>query len=66
MDDLNKRNTESVKLSLQKAMDMAHDQQVQIDNLQSTIGTLNNKVDEMQRTISMLRAMAMGSGPTSR
>lgn len=66
MDDLNRRNTETVKLTIKDMHKKIEEQQIRIDGLHSSVSTLTNRVNELQGTISMLRAMMMGSGPTSR
>ena len=66
MDELNRRNTETVKQTLKGMSDQVFAQQVKIDGLNSTITTLNSRIDDLERTVNLLRAMLMGSGPTSR
>lgn len=66
MDELNRRNTETVKQTLKGMSDQVFAQQIKIDGLNSTITTLNSRIDDLERTVNLLRAMLMGSGPTSR
>ncbi len=66
MDELNRRNTETVRQTLKGMSDQVFAQQVKIDGLNSTITTLNSRIDNLERTVNLLRAMLMGSGPTSR
>lgn len=66
MDELTRRNTETVKQTLKGMSDQVFAQQVKIDGLNSTITTLNSRIDDLERTVNLLRAMLMGSGPTSR
>lgn len=66
MDELNRRNTETVRQTLKSMSDQVFAQQVKIDGLNSTITTLNSRIDNLERTVNLLRAMLMGSGPTSR
>lgn len=66
MDELTRRNTETVRQTLKGMSDQVFAQQVKIDGLNSTITTLNSRIDDLERTVNLLRAMLMGSGPTSR
>lgn len=66
MDELNRRNTETVRQSLKEMSAHIFAQQVKIDGLNSTITTLNSRIDNLERTVNLLRAMLTGSGPTSR
>lgn len=66
MDELNKRNTETVRQAIKEMSDKILAQQIKIDNLNATITTLNGRIDNLETTISLLRAKSMGSGPTSR
>lgn len=66
MDDLNKRNTETVKQALKEMSDKVYAQQTKIDGLNATITTLNSRIDNLEVTVNLLRAMAMGRGPTAR
>jgi outer membrane murein-binding lipoprotein Lpp len=66
MDELNRRNTETVRQTIKGMSDQVFAQQVKIDGLNSTITTLNSRIDNLERTVNLLRAMLMGSGPTAR
>lgn len=66
MDELNRRNTETVRRALKDMSDQIFAQQIKIDGLNSTITTLNSRIDNLERTVNLLRAMLTGSGPTSR
>ena len=66
MDELNRRNTETVKQAIKDMSNQVFAQQIKIDGLNSTITTLNSRIDNLERTVNLLRAMLMGSGPTSR
>jgi outer membrane murein-binding lipoprotein Lpp len=66
MDELNRRNTETVRQTIKDMSDQVFAQQVKIDGLNSTITTLNSRIDNLERTVNLLRAMLMGSGPTAR
>lgn len=66
MDELNRRNTETVRQTIKSMSDQIFAQQVKIDGLNSTITTLNSRIDNLERTVNLLRAMLMGSGPTAR
>jgi uncharacterized coiled-coil DUF342 family protein len=65
-DELNKRNTETVKAALKEMDKKILDQQIRIDGLHATLSTVNNQIAQLQQTVGMLRAMLAGSGPTSR
>lgn len=65
LETLNKRNTVTVEKALKEANEKISALQVRIEGLNTTIGTLNNKVDEMQRNLNIFRAMITGRGPTS-
>lgn len=66
MDDLNKRNTETVKQALKEMSDKVFAQQTKIDGLNASITTLNSRIDNLEVTVNLLRAMLMGRGPTAR
>lgn len=66
MDELTRRNTETVKLTIKEMVQKVHDQDVKINGLNATISTLNTRMDDLQRNYNLLRAMLTGSGPTSR
>ena len=66
MDELNRRNTETVKQAIKDMSNQVFAQQIKIDGLNSTITTLNSRIDNLERTVNLLRAMLTGSGPTSR
>ena len=66
MEDLNRRNTETVKLTLKDMLERLYAQQARIDGLNATITTSNSRIDELQQSVNMLRAIIMGRGPTSK
>lgn len=66
MEDLNKRNTETVKQALKEMSDKVYAQQTKIDGLNASITTLNSRIDNLEVTVNLLRAMLMGRGPTAR
>lgn len=66
MDEISRRNAETVKLTLKEMYKKIEDQQIRIDGLNASVSTLTNRVNEQQVTISMLRAMLMGTGPTGK
>lgn len=66
MDELTRRNTETVRQTIKDMSNQVFAQQVKIDGLNSTITTLNSRIDNLEKTVNLLRAMLMGSGPTSR
>lgn len=66
MDELNRRNTETVKQTIKDLTEKVYAQQTILNEQNNTIKTLGNKVDELARTVNMLRAVVTGTGPTSR
>jgi len=64
MSDINKRNAETVRLTLESMNKKIADQQIQINGLQSTISTLNNQLNEVQQILNIMRAKQGGRGPT--
>ena len=66
MSEINKRNAETVRLSLEDMNKKIREQQIQIDGLQATISTLNNQLSEVLQTLNTMRARQSGRGPTVR
>lgn len=66
MSEINKRNAETVRLTIEDMNKRICDQQIQIDGLRSTISTLNSQLGEVLQALNIMRARHSGRGPTSR
>lgn len=61
---LNRRNTSAVKEELKNVNAKLAAQKVQIDGLLSTITTLSERLNKIELSEHMRRAMAAGNGPS--
>ena len=66
MDDLTRRNTETVRNTIKDMSDKILSQQIRIDGLNATITTLNNRIDNLERILNLMRAKQSGTGATVR
>ena len=66
MDDLNHRNTVAVEQALKTFTEKVLAQQERIDGLVATVGTMNERMNALERTILQQRAAMAGHGPTVR
>jgi uncharacterized coiled-coil protein SlyX len=64
MSDLLRRNTEAVSQALRELTDKVFSQQRQLDGMVATMGSMNERMASLERTIMIQRALMTGHGPT--
>lgn len=62
---LHRRNTKAVEETLRKQDTLIRNQQQEIDNLKSQIGSLFGRMNGLEDGMGRLRATRMGNGPTA-
>lgn len=64
--ELNRRNTESFRQALVRLEEKVNAQQVQINGLLATMGSLLGRMEQLEVSVAMTKATVTGRGPTSR
>lgn len=64
MQELNRRNTETVERTLMDMYNKIYEQEIQVMTLNNTVGSLMVKLGLLEQELMVLKAKAMGSGPT--
>jgi uncharacterized coiled-coil protein SlyX len=64
MSDLNRRNTAAVEQQLKELNDIVRAQQIRIDGLVALMSTTQERLNQQEQTVAMLRARLTGTGPT--
>lgn len=64
MQTVNKRNTETFEQAIKDLTAKVMEQQIVITGLTNTIGTLNNKLNELESLIMILKIRSVGTGPS--
>ena len=62
--ELNRRNTESFRQALARLEEMVNAQQVQINGLLATIGSLVGRMEQLEVSVAMTKASMTGRGAT--
>ena len=63
---LNKRNTETVELKLKEMDATIREQEVRINQLNATMSTMYQRMDQLEQRLNMEKIMSMGTGPSVR
>jgi hypothetical protein len=64
MQDLNRRNTETVEKIIADMYSKIYDQQTQIGLLNNTVGGLMTKITSIEQELLMQKAKNTGNGPS--
>lgn len=62
--DLNRRNTAAVEQQLKEQDKIIREQQVRIDGLLSSLSSLQERINLLEQSLNMMRAMLAGRGPS--
>lgn len=62
--DLNRRNTAAVEQQLKEQDKIIREQQVRIDGLVSSLSSLQERMNLLEQSLNMMRAMLAGRGPS--
>lgn len=64
MNELNKRNTETVEIVMKQQNMKIEEQQIRIDQLSNAVTNLTQQVADLKIMVVMQKAKSMGSGPS--
>lgn len=62
--DLNRRNTAAVEQQLKEQDKIIREQQIRIDGLLSSLSSLQERINLLEQSLNMMRAMLAGRGPS--
>ena len=66
LNELNKRNTETVEQALKDMYSKIQEQQIRIDGLLNTLSILSAKLNTLELTLMLQKAKSMGTGPSEK
>lgn len=64
MDTISRRNTDTFEAALKKLTDTVFDLQIQINGVQAMLGTISNRLNNIELQANMQRARSVGTGPS--
>ena len=64
MGELNARNTEAIAQTLKAIGDEVREQQKRIDGLLLTLGNIMSRIEFLERTVMLQKAISTGHGPS--
>lgn len=64
MKELNARNTETLEQVLKQQNEKIEEQQKRIDSVLVTLGSLINKIEALERILTLQKARSTGHGPS--
>lgn len=65
MQELNRRNTETVEFAMQDMYKKIYEQQARIDGLNAVMSGMIEKLSQMEQMLFILKAKASGTGATA-
>lgn len=66
MEDLRRRNTVAVQTTLEGMEKRIQEQAARIDGLHDTMSTMFRRLDALETSVGLIRAITAGNGPTVR
>ena len=63
---LNKRNTETVEQKLKEMDATIREQEIRINQLNSTMSTMFQRMDQLEQRMNIEKIRSMGTGPSER
>lgn len=66
MQELNRRNTETVELVLKDMSDRIYNQQIQVNNLHTALCNMTERLNSLEQTLIIQRVQLTGLGPSKR
>ena len=64
MEELSRRNTETVEQALKDMYKKIQEQQVSINGLNTTIGSMYERMNALEKMVMLHKARITGTGPT--
>jgi len=63
---VSRRNAETIKLKLEQQDQMLREQEIRINQLNSTMSTLYQRMDQLEQRMNIEKIRSMGTGPSER